>query len=52
MFPALLVAGYLLGKWGGRWLGLGEWTAVAGAALGAVGGFIELFRWAARPDVE
>ncbi|HWZ86914.1 MAG TPA: AtpZ/AtpI family protein [Thermoanaerobaculia bacterium] len=49
MFPALLAAGYLLGKWVGRWLGLGESAAIAGAALGAVGAFIELFRWASRP---
>jgi hypothetical protein len=46
--PAMLVAGYLIGRWIGRWLGLGEWTGVAGAALGAVGGFLELFRWAAK----
>jgi positive regulator of sigma E activity len=48
MFPALLVAGYLLGKWVGQWLGLGESAAIVGAALGAVGAFIELFRWASR----
>jgi hypothetical protein len=50
MLPALVAAGYLVGKWAGRWLGLGDWTAVGGAALGAMGGFIELFRWAARPE--
>jgi positive regulator of sigma E activity len=48
MFPALLAAGYLLGKWVGQWLGLGESAAIVGAALGAVGAFIELFRWASR----
>jgi hypothetical protein len=52
MFPALLAAGYLIGKWVGRWLGLGESAAIVGAALGAAGGFIELFRWAARPGDE
>ncbi len=46
--PAFLVGGYLIGRWIGRWLGLGEWTAIAGGALGAVAGFLELFRWAAR----
>ena len=52
MFPALVAAGYLLGKWVGRWLGLGEPAAIVGAALGAAGGFIELFRWAARREDE
>jgi hypothetical protein len=51
-FPALLAAGYLLGKWGGRWLGLGEWTGILGAALGVLGAFVELFRWATRKDDE
>jgi positive regulator of sigma E activity len=51
-FPALLAAGYLLGKWVGRWLGLGEWTTILGAALGVLGAFVELFRWAARKDGE
>ncbi|MGE5413939.1 MAG: hypothetical protein ACM3NW_07185 [Syntrophomonadaceae bacterium] len=52
MFPALLVAGYLLGRLVGRWLGWGDTAAIVGAALGAVGAFAELFRWAARRDVE
>lgn len=52
MFPALLVAGYLVGKWIGRWLGLGEWTATLGGAIGVVGAFIELFRWSARQEGE
>jgi prepilin signal peptidase PulO-like enzyme (type II secretory pathway) len=51
-FPALIVVGYVLGRWVGRWLGLGEGAAIAGAALGAVGAFVELFRWASRQDVE
>jgi len=52
MFPALLAAGYLLGQSVGRWLGLGEWTAILGAALGVLGAFVELFRWSARQDGE
>ena len=52
MFPALVVGGYLLGKVVGRWLGWGETAAIVGAALGAGGAFVELFRWAARKDVE
>ena len=51
-FPALIVFGYYLGKWIGPSLGMGEGAAIAGAALGAVGAFIELFRWATRRDVE
>jgi hypothetical protein len=51
-FPALLAAGYLLGKWVGRLLGLGEWTAILGAAVGVLGAFVELFRWAAKRDGE
>jgi hypothetical protein len=38
------VVGYFLGKWGGRALGLGEWTAFAGAALGVAAGFWNLYR--------
>ena len=52
MFPALVAGGYLLGRWIGRSLGWGETAAVAGAALGAIGAFVELFRWASRRDVE
>jgi len=52
MFPALVAAGYLLGRWVGRWLGFGETAAIVGAALGAVGAFLQLFRWASRQDVE
>jgi hypothetical protein len=52
MFPALVAGGYLLGKWVGPWLGMGEGAAIAGAVLGAVGAFFQLFRWAARKDVE
>jgi hypothetical protein len=48
LFPSLIVAGYFLGKWLGAWLGLGGWTALVGAGLGVVGGFINLFRWVVR----
>ena len=52
MFPALVAGGYLVGRWIGRAAGWGESAAIVGAALGAVGAFVELFRWAARRDVE
>lgn len=52
MFPALLAAGYLLGKWIGRWLGLGDWTAILGAGVGVLGAFVELFRWSAPQEGE
>jgi len=51
MFPALVAGGYLLGKWTGGLLGQGEGAAIVGAALGALGAFAQLFRWAARKDV-
>jgi prepilin signal peptidase PulO-like enzyme (type II secretory pathway) len=52
MFPAFVAGGYLLGKWVGGRFGTGEGAAIAGAALGAVAAFLQLFRWAARKDVE
>ena len=52
MFPALVVGGYLLGRVVGRWLGFGDAAPIVGGALGAAGAFLELFRWAARKDVE
>lgn len=52
MFPALVAGGYLLGRVVGRWLGWGETAAIGGAILGAIGAFAELFRWAARKDIE
>ena len=50
MFPALVAAGYLLGKWVGPALGWVREPRYGGAALGAVGAFVQLFRWAARED--
>ena len=44
VFPLSIVVGYFLGKWGGRALGLGDWTAFAGAALGVAAGFWNLYR--------
>jgi F0F1-type ATP synthase assembly protein I len=44
LFPASIVAGYLLGKWLGRAFGIGTWPAFVGAALGAVAGFWNLYR--------
>jgi hypothetical protein len=46
MFPAAVVAGYLLGRVVGRWLGLPDWAPIAGAALGVLGAFARLLRWA------
>jgi hypothetical protein len=44
LFPLSIVAGYLLGKWVGGAIGLGDWPAYAGAALGVAAGFWNLFR--------
>jgi hypothetical protein len=50
LFPACLVAGYLLGKWTAGWLGLGSWVAFLGAALGVAAGFWNLYRIVRRMD--
>jgi hypothetical protein len=44
LFPLSIVAGYLLGRWIGRALGVGEWLAFLGAALGVAAGFWNLYR--------
>jgi hypothetical protein len=44
VFPLSIVAGYLSGKWVGTALDLGTWPAFVGAALGAAGGFWNLYR--------
>jgi hypothetical protein len=44
LFPLSIVAGYLIGRWLGRTLGWGDVPAFAGAALGAVAGFWNLYR--------
>jgi hypothetical protein len=44
LFPLSIVAGYLLGKWVGAALDFGTWPAFVGAALGAAGGFWNLYR--------
>jgi hypothetical protein len=44
LFPLSIVAGFLLGKWIGRVLGIGAWPAFLGAALGAAAGFWNLYR--------
>jgi hypothetical protein len=44
LFPTCIVAGYLLGKWLGGAIGIRTWPAFAGAALGAVAGFWNLYR--------
>jgi hypothetical protein len=47
-FPVAIVAGYLTGKWLGRWLGLGEAVALAGAGLGVAAAFLNLWRFLRR----
>ncbi len=44
LFPLSIVAGYLVGKWIGSALGLGEAPAFIGAALGVGAGFWNLYR--------
>ncbi|MEP6993975.1 MAG: hypothetical protein ABI968_05585 [Acidobacteriota bacterium] len=48
MFPAAVVAGYLLGRVVAHWLGLGDWVPYAGGGLGALAAFVRLLRWAIR----
>jgi F0F1-type ATP synthase assembly protein I len=43
-FPAALVAGVVLGYFADKWLGISPWGKIAGAALGAIAGFINLFK--------
>ena len=47
-FPVAIVAGYLAGKWLGRWWGLGEAVALAGAGLGVAAAFLNLWRFLRR----
>jgi putative F0F1-ATPase subunit (Ca2+/Mg2+ transporter) len=50
LFPASLVAGYLLGHWIGRALGWGEVLAYVGAGLGVLAAFFNLYRILRRMD--
>ena len=47
-FPVAIVAGYFVGKWIGRALGLPEAAALAGAGLGVVAAFLNLWRFLKR----
>lgn len=47
-FPVAIVAGYFVGKWIGRAVGLGEAAALAGAGLGVVVAFLNLWRFLRR----
>lgn len=47
-FPASTVAGYLLGMLCDRWLGTAPALSYAGALLGVIAAFVNLFRLA-RP---
>jgi hypothetical protein len=49
-FPVAIVAGYLLGKWAGGWLGWGEAPALLGAALGVVAAFANLYGFLRRSE--
>lgn len=44
LLVASVVAGLLLGRWIDQKIGTAPWLMVAGLLLGAVGGFVELFR--------
>jgi hypothetical protein len=43
-----IVAGSLVGRWLGGWLGLGVAAALAGAGLGVVAAFLNLWRFLRR----
>jgi hypothetical protein len=47
-FPVAIVAGYLMGRWVGRGLGLGEAAGLVGAGLGVVAAFLNLWRFLRR----
>ncbi len=47
-FPVAIVAGYLLGKWVGGWVGWGEAPAFVGAGLGVAAAFWNLFEFLRR----
>jgi hypothetical protein len=49
-FPVAIVAGYLVGKWIGRWLSIGEAAALLGAGLGVAAAFLNLWRFLKRLD--
>lgn len=48
LFPVAIVAGYVLGKWAGGWLGWGEALAYVGAAVGVMAAFWNLFGYLKR----
>jgi hypothetical protein len=47
-FPVAIVAGYLMGKWVGGGLGLGEAAGLVGAGLGVAAAFLNLWRFLRR----
>jgi positive regulator of sigma E activity len=49
-FPVAIVAGYFVGKWIGRALGLGEGAALVGAGLGVAAAFLNLWRFLRRME--
>ena len=49
-FPVAIIAGYLLGKWAGAWLGWGEVPALLGAGLGVAAAFLNLYGFLRRSE--
>lgn len=49
-FPLAIVAGYVLGKWAGAGLSLGQAPALFGAGLGVAAGFWNLYRFVRRME--
>ena len=47
-FPVAIVAGYFVGTWLGRALGLPEAAALVGAGLGVAAAFLNLWRFLRR----
>jgi F0F1-type ATP synthase assembly protein I len=44
LLPSTLLGGYFLGHFLDGYLDTGRWFSIAGLFLGAIGGFIHLFR--------
>lgn len=49
-FPAAIAAGVALGWAVDKWTGISPWGKVAGAVLGAIAGFLNLFRVGSSGD--
>jgi len=51
LFPASIGAGFLIGLGADKLFGIGPWGKAAGAGLGIVAAFVQLFRVGLRKDV-